>query len=154
MTEETLDFDPGTKTVLLDLFTEIAILEHLVRFRFGPDQIAGLTPADFGVLNHFARLDLPSAKLTSLAWSFQTDLVAMRKTVDGLSARHLVELDWVDGEEVVFASTAGAARHEAAVKAMAPDVLEIVAEIDPADLQTTAATLKEIRRTFDNLPGR
>lgn len=37
---------------------------------------------------------------------------------------------------------------------MAPDVLEIMAEFDTADLQVTARTLKEIRRTFDNLPDR
>ena len=36
----------------------------------------------------------------------------------------------------------------------APDVTELLSEFDPEALRTTAETLKELRRTFDNLPDR
>jgi len=154
MTEETVAYDQATRTMLLDLFTEVAILEHLVRFRFKPDVTGDLSAKDFGVLNHLVRLNKVSEKLATLAWSFQTDLDDMRITVHALAKRKLVEIDWVDGGECVFMTDAGRRSHDVAVDGMAPEVFDIVSEIDPADLRTTAETLKEIRRTFDNLPDR
>ena len=154
MADDQLAHDENTKRLYLELFTEIAIIEQLVRQRFEPTHLIDLGVADFGVLNHFVRLGMTSEKLETLAWCFQVDMAAMRATVAGLAARRLVELDWVDGFETVFVTDAGRAKHADAVADMAPDFLEIMSEFSVADLQTTAATLKEIRRTFDNLPDR
>ena len=149
-----LAHDHSTKRLYLDLFTEIAVIEHLVRARYKPDALADLTPAEFGMLNHIVRLAKHSEKLTMLAWSFQVELDAARATVDGLTKRKLLEVDWVDGFECVFITEAGRMRHEAAVKGMAPDIMEIMADFDHDKVQVTAETLREIRRTFDNLPDR
>lgn len=154
MADDTLAYDDTTKQLYLDLFTEIAILEHLVRQRFEPHHLGDLVAADFGVLNHFVRLNKSSETLKTLAWCFQVELEAMRATVATLAARRFVELDWVDGLECVFLTEAGRARHAEAVADMAPDILEIMSEFRSADVRTTVTTLKEIRRTFDNLPDR
>ena len=154
MADEELAYDENTKQLYLDLFTEIAIIEHLVRQRFEPAHLADLVAADFGVLNHFVRLRKTSEKLKTLAWCFQVEMTVMRATVTNLAARRLVELDWVDGFETIFVTDAGRAKHADAVADMAPDIIEIMSEFSVADLQTTAATLKEMRRTFDNLPDR
>jgi hypothetical protein len=154
MADDELAYDESTKQLYLDLFTEIAIIEHLVRERFEPAHLADLVAADFGVLNHFVRLGKATEKLKTLAWCFQVEMEAMRATVTTLAGRRLVELDWVDGFECVFITEAGRGKHAEAVADMAPDIIEIMSEFDPDDVRTTAATLKEIRRTFDNLPDR
>ncbi len=154
MGEDANVFDEATKQLYLDLFTEIAILEHLVRQRFEPLHLVDLVAADFGVLNYFVRVNKHSEKLKTLAWCFQVDIADMRKTVQSLAARKWLEIDWVEGDECIFISSAGRQKHGEAIADMAPDVLEIMAEFDTADLQVTARTLKEIRRTFDNLPDR
>jgi hypothetical protein len=154
MADEELAYDDSTKRLYLDLFTEIAIIEHLVRERFEPAHLADLVAADFGVLNHFVRLGKTTEKLKTLAWCFQVEMEAMRATVATLAGRRLVELDWVDGFECVFITDAGRTKHAEAVADMAPDIIEIMSEFDPVDVRVTTATLKEIRRTFDNLPDR
>jgi DNA-binding MarR family transcriptional regulator len=154
MADEQLAYDEPTKLLYLDLFTEIAIIEHLVRERFEPQHFADLRSVDFAVLNYFVRLGKESEKLQTLAWCFQVETVAVRATVTALASRRLVEVDWVDGFECVFVTDAGRAKHAEAVADVAPDILEIMSEFDPADLRITTETLKEIRRTFDNLPDR
>jgi hypothetical protein len=154
MVDEELAYDENTKQLYLDLFTEIAIIEHLVRERYKPYVLAELTPAEFGMLNHFVRLAKNEETLAMLAWSFQVELVAARATVTALGKRKLLELDWVDGVERVYITETGKVRHQAAIAGMAPDITEIMAEFDPEKLRLTTDTLKEIRRTFDNLPDR
>jgi hypothetical protein len=154
MADEELAYDENTKQLYLDLFTEIAIIEHLVRERYKPAVLAELTPAEFGILNHFVRLAKSEETLAMLAWSFQVELDAARATVTGLSKRKLLELDWVDGVEHVYITENGRVRHQSAIAGMAPDITEIMAEFDHQKLRVTTDTLKEIRRTFDNLPDR
>jgi hypothetical protein len=154
MADEELAYDENTKQLYLDLFTEIAIIEHLVRERYKPAVLAKLTPAEFGMLNHFVRLGKSEEKLAMLAWSFQVEIVAARATIMALGKRKLLELDWVDGIEHVYITEHGRIRHQAAIAGMAPDITEIMAEFDHDRLRVTADTLKEIRRTFDNLPDR
>jgi DNA-binding MarR family transcriptional regulator len=154
MADHPLAYDESTKRLYLDLFTEIAILEHLVRQRFEPQHFADLRSVDFAVLNYFVRLGKNSEKLQTLAWCFQVETAAVRATVSELAARRLVEIDWVDGFECVFVTEGGRAKHAEAIADVAPDITEIMSEFDHADLHITTETLKEIRRTFDNLPDR
>jgi DNA-binding MarR family transcriptional regulator len=145
--------DPATKGMLLDLFTDIAILEHLVRERFNP--LAGEIDAQqFGVLNYLVRQKKSSEKLSTLAWCFQVETPAMAATVEALSKLKYVEIDWLDGDRCVFLTGAGTGRHEKFLSTVAPDVAELMSEFDPEALRITAETLKELRRTFDNLPDR
>lgn len=145
--------DPATRSLVLDLFTDIMVLEHLVRERFTPST-GGLDARQFGIINYMVRQKRPSEKLASLAWSFQVEAKAMLESVEALSQLKLVEVDWVDGERCIFLTQAGRDRHERFVAETAPDVVELLSEIDPAALRVTAETLKELRRTFDNLPDR
>jgi len=146
--------EPSHATLLLDLFTEIAILEHLVRERMEPIVDGELTAQQFGVINYFVRQRKASEKLTMLAWCFQIEEPEMLVAVEGLAAKRLVEIDWVEGDRCVFLTPAGQARHDRFMADAAPEILDIMSEFDVAALQVTADTLKEIRRTFDNLPDR
>ena len=145
--------DPATRGMLLDLFTDIAILEHLVRERFTP-AVGDLDAQQFGVINYLVRQKKSNEKLSTLAWCFQVEVPAMAASVDALARLKYVEVDWVDGDRCVFVTAAGIARHEEFLATVGPDVTELVSEFDPEALRTTAETLKELRRTFDNLPDR
>ena len=145
--------DPATRSMLLDLFTDIAILEHLVRERFNP-MTGELDAQQFGVMNYLVRQKKSNEKLATLAWCFQVDVAAMTATVEALAKLKYVEIDWVDGDRCIFLTPAGEARHELFLSVVAPDVTELLSEFDPEALRITTETLKELRRTFDNLPDR
>lgn len=154
MSEEKLGDRPEHQTMLLDLFTEIAILEHLVRERMKPSGEGDLSAQQFGIINYFVRLRKRSEKLATLAWCFQVEDAQMTESVEELARRRFVEIDWVDGERCVFLTKGGEARHDQFMGDAAPEILDIMQEFDVADLRVTTDTLKELRRTFDNLPDR
>ena len=145
--------DPATRAMLLDMFTDIAILEHLTRERFNP-AARDIDARQFGVINYLIRQKKSNEKLTTLAWCFQVDLASMTAAVEALAARELVKIDLFEDESCVSLTPAGAARHVDFMGTVAPDVTELLSEFDPEALRTTAETLRELRRTFDNLPDR
>lgn len=146
-----LAVDPALKQLTLDLFTEIAILEHLIRNR--EQEVNELTGAQFGILNYFCRLDQREARVSLLAWSFQETEARIRELVDSLRAHDFVAItDEADG--CVTVTETGRIKHDETIMLMAPDFLPIMAEVPRADLEVTVRTLMELRRTFDNLPDR
>ncbi len=153
MTDESGEYDATLKPVLLDLFTEIAIIEHLVRSRFEPRDDYDLSAPQFGVLNFFCRLNKADERLSGLAWCFQVDVEPMRETVETMVRLGFLETDQAP-DPCVRVTEAGRHEHASRVETMAPDIAPVVAEIDEKDLRITARTLMEIRRTLDNLPDR
>lgn len=151
--DEPVDYDPALKPVLLDLFTEVAIIEHLVRSRFEPRDYYDLSAPQFGVLNFFCRLNKGEERLSGLAWCFQVDIESMRATVDSLTEQGFLMVDDA-ADPCVRVTASGRSKHERLLENMAPDIAPVVAEIDAQDLRVTARTLMEIRRTLDNLPDR
>ena len=147
-----IDDAPGRQLVL-DLFTEIAILEHLIRKRFEPLDTGKLTSAQFGVINFFCRLGKSEERVSSLAWSFQVEDAAMHEIVVALKARDLVTLD-AASDPCVRITQAGRTLHTDTVSHLAPEIAPLLEEFDVDDLRTTTRTLIELRRTLDNLPDR
>ncbi|MFM9978941.1 MAG: hypothetical protein ACKVOP_12980 [Sphingomonadaceae bacterium] len=141
------------KAVLTDLFTEIAILEHLMRNRLKPRYEGLYSIAEFGLLNYFGRMKRDEDRLSHIAYSFEVSEAEARVPVDSLVARGLFTIDGAP-DPCVRMTAAGSTAHADLIKSLAPDVLEIVDGLDPELLRVTAETLKEIRRTVDNLPGR
>ena len=144
--------DPATREMLLDIFSDISILEHLTRERYSA---AGeLDARQFGVINYLVRQKKSSETLSTLAWCFQVELSDMDAAVERLAALGFIRIDLLANDRCVALTPAGAARHEEFLSAVAPDVTELMSEFDPEALRITAETLKELRRTFDNLPDR
>ncbi len=142
---------------LLGLFTEIAVLEHLVRAR--EERIAqdDLTLGDFGVLNYFT-VNHPSAdSIAGIAWSFQEAEPYTRAKIAALASRDLVSIspNTLDNlAAMVMITDLGREAHTAIVDRMAPLIKMAVAEIPRDELDTTFKTLRNIRLTLDNLPDR
>jgi DNA-binding MarR family transcriptional regulator len=142
---------------LLGLFTEVAILEHLVRTREERVAADDLSTGDFGVLNYFI-LNHPSPdSVAGIAWCFQEAEAYTRAKIEGLALRDLVTLspDTSDNNEaMVMITDLGREAHSQIVAKIAPDIEMAVADIPREALETTFKTLREIRLTLDNLPDR
>lgn len=141
---------------LLGLFTEIAILEHLVRSREENFAADDLSTGDFGVLNYFI-LNHPSPdSIAGIAWCFQEAEAYTRAKVEGLALRDLVTLspESSNDDAMVMITDLGRETHSQIVAKIAPAIEMAVAEIPREALEMTFKTLREIRLTLDNLPDR
>lgn len=144
---------PEVRRLVLDLFTDVAVLEHLIRTRLrSPDE--RLTPQHFGLINHFVRHGKAEENLTNLAWSFQVSDEHMLAAIEQAGAMEHVETERRDGDLWVRILPAGHERHESEIDLVAPEITEIMSEFSLDDLRTTMRTLMELRWTFENLPDR
>ena len=148
--------DDVTET-LLGLFTEIAVLEHLVRAR--EERIAqdDLTTGDFGILNYFTVNHPAPESVAGVAWSFQEEEPYTRAKIEALASRDLVTISPETPDNLaamVMITDLGREAHSAIVDRMSPLIKMAVAEIPREDLEMTFRTLRNIRLTLDNLPDR
>ena len=139
---------------VLDLFTEIAIVEHLLRNRYDQSAPAGMTTGQFGILTHFIRGGKSREKLSVLAWVFQDSEDYMAEKVASLVARGLLASAPSDQEIWVEITDAGREMHGQALAEIGPEVEQLLEGIDLDDLQISLRVLQDIRRTLDNLPDR
>ena len=139
---------------VLDLFTEIAIVEHLLRNRYDQSAPAGMTTGQFGILTHFIRGGKSREKLSVLAWAFQDSEDYMAEKVASLVARGLLASPPSDQEIWVEITDAGREMHGQALAEIGPEVEQLLEGIDLEDLQISLRVLQDIRRTLDNLPDR
>lgn len=140
--------------VLLDLFTEIAAVEHLVRNHIGRIQLTGLNAGQFGALNYFIRNSRTQERKSILAWIFQVSVDEMDIHLTALEERGLIGRIGTGDEQIIGITAAGRAAHADSLRAMAPDIEPLMAEFEDEDLAKTVEVLKETRRILDNLPGR
>jgi DNA-binding MarR family transcriptional regulator len=140
--------------LLLDLFTEIAVVEHLVRNHVGKIEATGLTAAQFGALNYFIRNDREQERKSVLAWLFQVSIADMEVNLAALEQHGLIGRIGTGDDQIIGITAAGRAAHHDSVQAMAPQIEPLMSEFRDEDLERTVQVLQEIRRTFDNLPER
>ena len=139
---------------VLDLFTEIAIVEHLLRNRYDQSAPAGMTTGQFGILTHFIRGGKSREKLSVLAWVFQDSEDYMAEKVASLVARGLLASAPSDQDIWVEITDAGREMHGQALAEIGPEVEQLLEGIDLEDLKITLGVLQDIRRTLDHLPDR
>jgi len=139
---------------VLDLFTEIAIVEHLLRNRYDRSSPAGMTTGQFGILTHFIRGGKSREKLSVLAWAFQDSEDYMAEKVASLVARGLLASAPSDQDIWVEITDAGREMHGQALAEIGPEVEQLLEGIDLADLKISLRVLQDIRRTLDHLPDR
>jgi DNA-binding MarR family transcriptional regulator len=140
--------------LLLDLFTEIAVVEHLVRNHVGQIEPIGLNAGQFGALNYFIRNNRTQERKSILAWVFQVSVGDMEVHLNALEQRGLIGRIGDGDDQIIGVTAAGRAAHADSVRAMAPDIEPLMEEFQDEDLTKTLEVLQEIRRIFDNLPER
>lgn len=148
---------PNEEKTVLHLFTEIAMVEHLLRNRYDKATPAGMTTGQFGVLTHFIRNGKARERLSLLAWAFQDDDAYMAQKVKSLVERDLLATTSIDGSDEDFwveITDDGREAHAQALDQIGPEVAQFLEGIDMEDLKTAHRVIQDIRRTLDNLPDR
>lgn len=140
--------------LLLDLFTEIAVVEHLVRNHLGTIETAGLTAGQFGALNYFIRNNREQERKSVLAWMFQVSIADMETHLGVLEEHGYVGRIGDGDDQVIGITAAGRAAHRQSIESMAPQIEPLMSEFGDEELEQTVNVLQEIRRVFDNLPER
>ena len=140
--------------LLLDLFTEIAVVEHLVRNHLGTIEATGMTAAQFGALNYFIRNNREQERKSILAWIFQVTIEEIEAPLTALEQRGFVGRIGDGDDQIIGITAAGRSAHRESVDGMAPQIEPLMSEFQDEDLEKTVEVLQEIRRVFDNLPER
>lgn len=140
--------------LLLDLFTEVTIVEHLVRNHIETIATREFSAGEFGLLNYFLRNRLDREKKSVLAWSFQVPIGEMETRVSALEARGFVGRIGDGDDQLIGVTASGRSAHADAVQLLAPEIEPLMSEFGDEDLGQTVTVLQEIRRVFDNLPER
>lgn len=147
---------PDLRETLVGLFTETAIVEHLVRTRVERTFPDGLEAAHFGIINYFIRNHQGPDSVAGLAWAFQEDETRVLEQV-----QHLERLGYVTVipgirpvDAMISVTAAGRAAQDAELDRMGPDFEQLVSEIPIEELAIAHRVLHDIRLVLDNLPDR
>jgi DNA-binding MarR family transcriptional regulator len=149
--------DAGTNDpdVLMSLFREIGIIHQLAVTRFERVLPHDLTIAQFSLLDHLVRLD----EATYGAWSpqrlanaFQVTKGTMSSTLKRAEAKGFVAID-PDPEDgrakIVRITEQGRAALADVRLAVAPELRDLAARIDAAQLVELTGPLARLRQTLD-----
>lgn len=130
------------------VFNEISILDQLAGALFDSVLPKGMTRAQFGVLNHFVRLDLAEQSPAALARAFQVTRPTMTSTLARMERHGLISVspDPADGRaKRVSLTPQGRAMRATCIAALAsllPTVSDIVSETELADMLPRLRTLR------------
>lgn len=137
---------------LIDFFTDISIIEQLVRTLMERRLPAGLSMAGFGLINHMVRTGQETASPGALARALQVTRGAITGVLHKLTAEGFVSLepDPRDGRgKKVRVTPAGLAARTAALAGMAPLVAELESRMDLEAIRCAHPVLRGIREDLD-----
>jgi len=141
--------DPYTS--LLGFFNEIGIIDQLVQTALGRALPQGLSPSQFGVLNHFARQKSEESP-AQLAKTFQVTKGAMTNTLGKLDAQKFVAIraDPTDGRaKLVKLTPKGLQAQKDSLKALRPLLKMLGKKMDVPTLIDSLPVLQELRNLLD-----
>ena len=137
---------------LIAFFTDITIIEQLVRTLMERRLPAGLSMAGFSVINHMVRTNQDTASPAALARALQVTRGAVTGVLHKLTSEGFVTLepDPRDGRgKKVRVTPAGHAARLAALAGMAPLVARFEAEMDLEAIRRIHPAIREIREHLD-----
>lgn len=144
-----MGLNPWQQTVL-HLFVEIGRIEPLIEKRLNASRPAGLDENQFAILSHMVGVGPKGETRASLKWAMAglNDLIDVE--INRAMNLGLIAAD----DDRVCVTPLGQATQESAVLSLSPDFEQLLHEIPVEALEMTRNTLREIRRTLDNLPDR
>lgn len=133
------------------LFNEIGIIEQLARTRFERVQPAGLSLAQFTVLNHFVRLG-GERSLVELARAFQVSKAAIGKLARKLDDAGYLRVRANPSDQrgkLVSITPAGRRARDAAMRAVAPQMARLAEQFGEDEIARLLPALERIRVWMD-----
>jgi len=140
-----------SQQALFTLLNEIGIINQLSSARLERLLPHGLTVAQFGLLNHLARLegDWSPARLAA---AFQVTKGTMTSTLQRLEAKGFISMraNPDDGRaKIVTLTEAGRRAREAALAAAGPGLADLEAVLSSADVDALIPDLQKLRIWLD-----
>lgn len=146
----------STDPLAYRVLNEIGIIDQLATAAFTQALPRPMTPAQFGVLNHFVRLGHEWRMPAQLASAFQVSRPTMSNTLARLERGGLVaiEPDPEDGRgKRVSITPAGRAMREDCIGRLSQPLSELESKV-PADVfERLAPLLAELREVMDAMRG-
>ncbi len=141
---------------VVDLFTEVGRIEPLIRTRINASRPAGLDENRFIILNLLGRTRGLGETRSALGWSLDMLDGEFDGTLKQLVDAGLVSVDPAadDQDDRLNLTPQGEQAIETAVQSLSPDFEQLLSGISVETLEGAMETLREIRRTLDNLPDR
>ena len=142
---------PSDDPSIFQFFTEIGIIEQLVRNKIERTLPDGLKMSQFLVLNHLVRLGGVWSPIR-LARAFQVTKGAMTNTLQRLKKRGLIEIsaDPDDGRaKLVELNQAGLEMRQRCITNIAPLMEELSSVLSQQKLATTVPILQNVRKYLD-----
>jgi hypothetical protein len=136
---------------VLNLFTEIGKIEPLIQRRVNSTRPAGLDEIQFVILNHMIGVGPAGDTRAGVNWTLESLGHDIDGEVDQSIERGLIE---VVSDDRLMATDLGRKTHESAVVALSPGFQQLLGGMEIEQLESARNTLREIRRTLDNLPDR
>lgn len=140
---------------VISLFTEIGTLETLVKTRINDRRPAGLNENHFAMLNHLVRTEGRGETKDALIWNFEDMCDNIDSEINVLANKNFIVIrpDTAKNlQDHVMLTPEGRDAYVNAIKTLSPDFESLLSGITIEDLDKTMVTLREIRRTLDNLP--
>lgn len=134
------------------LFTEIGIIDQLGGAAFERALPAGLTRAQFGVLQHLSRRTRPSQSPGTIAAAMQVSRATMTSTLGRLAKRGLVAIedDPADGRgKQVRLTDAGETLRQACIAAVLPLLPLVGQALTAAEQDQMLGLLRKLREVLD-----
>ena len=131
--------------------TEIGIISHLAETELARLLPAGMTPAQFAVLNHLLRLNTQQT-IGELASALQVSQPTMSSTVRRLEGKRLIELqpDAADGRiRRVSVTAEGKRMRERGAKAAQASLSSLSDALSAREWQTLLPLLTKLRVAMD-----
>lgn len=136
------------------VFNEIGIIDQLATHVFTQVLPGRVTPAQFGILNHFVRLGHPSCTPAQLASAFQVSRPTITSTLSRLAESGLVaiEPDPDDGRgKRVSITEAGRAMRENCIDRLAKPLEEVGALVPQELFEQLLPLLGSLREQLDRM---
>jgi DNA-binding MarR family transcriptional regulator len=138
--------------IAFQALSEIAIIGHLADTALAQTLPPELSVAGFGVLNHFARLEVESESPARLARAFQVTKGAMTYTLKRLEDLKYVRIgpDPVDGRgKIVRVTRAGEKAREAAIARIHPRMRRLLSVLPAEEFVAVLPFLVRLRQVLD-----
>jgi DNA-binding MarR family transcriptional regulator len=140
--------------IAFEVFNEIGIIDQLAGNLFASVLPAGMTQAQFTVLNHFVRLGVVEKSPADLANAFQLTRPTMTSTLSRMERAGLVTIrpDPADGRaKLVSLTHEGRMMRETCITALLPLLPIIDSVVSNAELGELLPALRKIRIKLDAL---
>ncbi len=138
---------------VVDLFSEVSILEPLINQRIEAERPEGFGEVAMAILITLSRLGEVGTTRGNLIWELEDTSEGTSDEIDTLIARgHISAEGGALADQQLTISAQGRATMAAAVRALMPRFKPALEGISIEAMVQAAETLREIRRTLDNLP--